>query len=117
MNTLDNRRLNDEFAELSTPVIADAIVRLGIDPRMAPPGIQPLIPGTQIAGHVLPARHYGSVDVFFEALDSAQAGDVLGIDNQGRMDEGCIGDLTALEAQAFGVAGLNVWVAPGIRGN
>ena len=76
---------------------------------MVPPGIRGLIPGTRLAGWVIPARHYGSVDVFFEAMTSAQTGDILVIDNQGRMDEGCIGDLTALEARAFGIAGLIVW--------
>ena len=109
MKAVNNQRLNDEFAELSTPLVADAIVRLGINPRIASPGIQSLIPGTQIAGWAIAARHYGSVDVFFEAMASAQAGDILVIDNQGRMDEGCIGDLTALEAQAFCIAGLIVW--------
>jgi regulator of RNase E activity RraA len=109
MKTIDNQRLNDVFSELSTPLIADAMVRLGIKPRAAPLGIQPLIPGTQIAGQVLPVRHYGSVDVFFEAMTSAQAGDILVIDNQGRKDEGCIGDLTVLEAQAFGISGMIVW--------
>jgi hypothetical protein len=29
----------------------------------------------------------------------------LVIDNRGRMDEGCIGDLTTLEAQVSGLAG------------
>jgi regulator of RNase E activity RraA len=57
----------------------------------------------------LPARHYGSVDVFMEAYNRAAPGDVLVIDNGGRADEGCIGDLTALEAQAAEVAGLVVW--------
>ena len=46
----------------------------------------------------MPARHYGSVDVFLEALSSAGPGDVLVIDNGGRTDEACIGDLVALEA-------------------
>jgi len=103
MNTIDNQRLNDVFSELSTPLIADAMVRLGIEPRAAPLGVQPLIPGTRIAGQVLPVRHYGSVDVFLQAMTSAQAGDILVIDNHGRKDEGCIGDLTVLEAQAFGI--------------
>jgi regulator of RNase E activity RraA len=44
-----------------------------------------------IAGRVLPVRHYGSVDIFLEAMGTAQRGDILVIDNQGRMDEGCIG--------------------------
>lgn len=109
MIAITNQQLNDDFAQLSTPLVADALLRLGIKPRIAPPGIQSLIPSTKLAGRVLPVRHFGSVDVFFEAMGSAQAGDVLVIDNQGKMDEGCIGDLTALEAQAFGIAGLIVW--------
>jgi regulator of RNase E activity RraA len=57
----------------------------------------------------LPARHFGSVDVFLEAMERSDAGDVLVIDNSGRKDEGCIGDLIALEAQASGLAGIVVW--------
>jgi hypothetical protein len=57
---------------------------------------------------VLP-QHYGSVDIFLEAMDNAAEGDILVIDNKGRMDEGCIGDLTALEAQSSGLAGIVVW--------
>ena len=42
-------------------------------------------------------------------MQSAQPGGVLVIDNGGRRDEGCIGDLTALEAQHRGLAGIVVW--------
>lgn len=106
---MNNQKIREEFAELSTPLIADATVRLGIEPRVAPSGIHSLIPEMKIAGRVLPVRHYGSVDVFFEAMLSAETGDVLVIDNQGRKDEGCIGDLTAFEARAFGISGMIVW--------
>ena len=108
---MDNQTLNDRFSVLSTPLIADACLRLDVPLRIAPAGIRPLIEGSHIAGRVRPARHYGSVDVFLEALGTAQAGDVLVIDNAGRMDEGCIGDLTTLEAQACGLAGIIVWGA------
>ncbi|MGZ6799754.1 MAG: RraA family protein, partial [Mycobacteriaceae bacterium] len=57
----------------------------------------------------LPARHYGSVDVFLEAFSGAARGDVLVIDNGGREDEACIGDLVVLEAQAAGVGAVMVW--------
>lgn len=57
----------------------------------------------------MPARHYGSVDVFLEAMMAAGDGDILVIDNGGRPDEGCIGDLTVLEARASGLAGMVVW--------
>lgn len=104
-----NRQLFDTFAELSTPLVADACLRLRVPFRLAPPGIRPVLPGQRVAGRVLPVRHYGSVDVFLEAMGTAEPGDVLVIDNAGRMDEGCIGDLTALEAQAWGLAGIVVW--------
>ena len=62
-----------------------------------------------MAGRVLPARHDGSVDVFLEAFEAAQYGDVLIVDNGGRGDEACIGDLVVLEAASAGLAGVVVW--------
>jgi regulator of RNase E activity RraA len=97
------------FAGLSTPLVADACLRVGVPLRVAPPGIAAVVPGRPIAGRALPARHYGSVDVFLEALGTAGPGDVLVVDNGGRADEACIGDLVALEAQAAGLAGVVVW--------
>jgi len=43
------------------------------------------------------------------AMGHASPGDVLVIDNGARDDEGCIGDLTALEVRACGLAGMVVW--------
>jgi 4-hydroxy-4-methyl-2-oxoglutarate aldolase len=97
------------FADLSTPLVADACLRLSLPLRLAPPGIRPVIPGSKLAGRVAPVRHFGSVDVFLETIDASSPGDVLVIDNAGRTDEGCIGDLTVLETRAGGLAGLVVW--------
>ena len=106
---MNNRELHEAFSTLSTPLIADACLRLKIQLRLAPSGIQPLTMESHLSGQVLPVRHYGSVDIFLEAMGNAQPGDILVIDNQDRRDEGCIGDLTALEAQACGLAGIIVW--------
>ncbi len=95
--------------ELSTALIADGCVRRGVPLRLAPPGIAPVVAGATIAGRALPARHYGSVDVFLEAFGAARPGDVLVVDNAGRTDEACVGDLTVLEARAAGIAALVVW--------
>jgi regulator of RNase E activity RraA len=103
--------LSRAFAELSTPLIADAALRLKVPLRISPPGIRPVTPDQRLAGSALPVRHFGSVDVFLEAMQSAQPGDVLVIDNGGRLDEGCIGDLTALEAEHCRLAGIVVWGA------
>ena len=98
-----------EFGGLSTPLVADACIRAGVPLRAAPPGIGPVIPGQRAAGRALPARHYGSVDVFLEALTGAAPGDVLVVDNGGRDDEACVGDLVVLEAQAAGAGAVMVW--------
>src|SRR6202035_2734640 len=98
-----------EFGGLSTPLVADACLRAGMPLRVAPRGIGAVIPGQRVAGRALPARHYGSVDVFLEAFSGAAHGDVLVVDNGGREDEACVGDLVVLEAQAAGVGGGMGW--------
>ena len=92
----------------STPFIADACLRVNLPVRQGPPGLVPLLPHVRIAGRVVPAVHAGSTDIILEAIAGAQQGDVLVIDNNGRLDEGCIGDLVAGEARLAGLAGLIV---------
>src|SRR5690349_13189637 len=98
-----------EFHELSTALVADACLRLAVPLRLAPWGIRALPRSARVAGRARPARHSGSVDIFLEAIEGAATGDVLVIDNAGRIDEACVGDLVALEAKAAGVAALVVW--------
>jgi 4-hydroxy-4-methyl-2-oxoglutarate aldolase len=100
-----------DLSALSTPHIADACLRLGIPVRCAPVGIVPLSPSMRCFGRVLPARHFGSVELFFEAFEHAQAGAILFIDNCGRLDEACVGDLVTLEAKQAGLGGLVIWGA------
>jgi regulator of RNase E activity RraA len=109
--SMEAESLSRAFAQVSTPLIADAALRLKIPFRISPPGIRPVMANQHLAGQALPARHFGSVDVFLEAMQNAQPGDVLVIDNGGRLDEGCIGDLTALEAEHYRLGGIIVWGA------
>src|SRR5215211_2944420 len=106
---MSNQDLKEAFNQLTTPLISDGCMRVGVELRVAPAGARPLAQGMRVAGRVLPAEHAGSVDVFLEAMINAEEGDVLVIGNQGRSDEACIGDLTALEAMATGLAGIVVW--------
>jgi 4-hydroxy-4-methyl-2-oxoglutarate aldolase len=106
---MEAESVSREFAELSTPLIADAGLRLKIPIRIAPPGISAVNENQRVAGPALPVRHFGSVDVFLEAMQGARRGEVLVIDNGGRLNEGCIGDLTALEAKNCGLAGIVIW--------
>jgi regulator of RNase E activity RraA len=93
----------------TTPFIADACVQLSLPVRVGPFGLTCNFPGSKAAGPARPTRHAGSVDVFLEAIANAKKGDVLVIDNGGRKDEGCIGDLVVGEALMSGIAGIVCW--------
>jgi 4-hydroxy-4-methyl-2-oxoglutarate aldolase len=95
----------------TTPFIADACVMLEAPVRIGSYGLKPLIAGSKVVGPVCPARHAGSTDVFLEAIATASRGDVLVVDNTGRLDEGCVGDLVAGEAHVAGLSGLIIWGA------
>lgn len=92
----------------STANIADACLKLAIAYH-CPAELRPAVPGARMIGPLLPVRHAGSVDVFLDAIGRCAPGDVLLVDNGGRRDEGCIGDLVTLEAQRAGVAGIAIW--------
>ena len=77
--------------------------------RCASALLRAVVPGSRLAGRVCPARHAGSVDAFLEAFETAAPGDVLVVDNGGRLDEACVGDLVALEAHAAGMEGMVIW--------
>jgi regulator of RNase E activity RraA len=90
----------------TTPFIADACVRLELPVRQGPPGLMPLLSQARVAGPVAPVVHSGSADVLLEAIAAATWGDVLVVDNNGRLDEGCIGNLLAGEALTTGLAAI-----------
>lgn len=102
-------RFGPLMTRLSAPHWADACLRLSVPYEVAPSGLRAVVPGMQVAGPVAPVQHGGSVDVFLECCENADAGAVMVIDNGGRVDEACIGDLTVLEAQDAGLAGMLVW--------
>jgi len=105
---MDQLDIAQRFGALSTANIADACLRADVEVRCVA-GIRPVAGGGRVAGRVLPARHVGSVEIFLEALEQARTGDELVVENGGRDDEACVGDLIVLEAQAAGLAGVVVW--------
>ena len=106
---MKNSAIVEQFSKLSTPLISDACIRLGVSFNVAPFGIRPVLPDSCIAGKALPVRHFGSVDVFLEAMNDAESGDVLVVDNGGRTDEGCIGDLIVIEGTTCDLGGIVIW--------
>jgi 4-hydroxy-4-methyl-2-oxoglutarate aldolase len=104
---MDHPELQRQFAALTTAHLADACLRVRVPLRCAL--LHAVVPGSRLAGRVAPARHVGSVDIFLEALEGTEPGDVLVVDNGGRLDEACVGDLVVLEAQAASLEGMVVW--------
>jgi 4-hydroxy-4-methyl-2-oxoglutarate aldolase len=98
-----------KLMSLTSPHLADGCLKSGVPIRFAPPEVKPLVPTMECRGRARPVRHVGSIDVFFEVIEYVKPGDVLVIDNGGRLDEACIGDIVLLELQAAGVAGIVIW--------
>lgn len=101
--------LIDEMSDLTTPVLADGCLRADVPVRCAPSGLRSIVASMRCAGRARPVRHVGSIDVFLEALERSAPGEVLVVDNGGRLDEACVGDLVALEARGAGIAGIVIW--------
>ena len=98
-----------DLGGLTAAHVADGCLRVGVPVRCGPAGMQPLTTGKAFAGPAAPALHLGSVDRLLAAIDGAAPGDVLVVDNDGRLDEACLGDLLVLEAAGAGLAGVVVW--------
>lgn len=90
----------------TTSLIADACAALHVPVRLGPPGLVPLVREWRVAGVVAPVVHAGSPELIREAIAGAARGHVLVVDNNGRLDEGCIGRALAADAAAAGLAGV-----------
>jgi 4-hydroxy-4-methyl-2-oxoglutarate aldolase len=101
--------MRDQGSVPTTASCADACVQLGVELRVAPVRLRPIDPRWRITGPAKPVLHLGSVDVFLEACDDLRPGEVLLVDDGGRTDRACIGDLTALEVKGAGGSGMVVW--------
>ena len=101
--------MTTDTAAPPTAALADACVRLGLPLRIGPASLRPIAAHAPVAGPAAPVTHAGSVDVFLEAIDDAPPGALLVVDNGGRDDEACVGDLVALEAREAGLVGIIVW--------
>jgi 4-hydroxy-4-methyl-2-oxoglutarate aldolase len=106
---MEHHELLKRFGALTNAHLTDACVRAGVAVRCAPAAVRAIVPGTRVTGRVCPARPVGSVDIFLEAFEKAAPGDVLVVDNGGRVDEACVGDLVVLEAKDAGLDGVVVW--------
>lgn len=107
--TQDWRALVDRLQKLDTPAVSDALDHLSL--RGAVIGIRPMWPCPRIAGRAVtvkivpagltrPEHHLAT-----PAVESAEAGDVIVIDNAGRTDVSSWGDILSNAAQVKGIRG------------
>lgn len=102
-------QLQARLLKMDTGAVSDALDQLGL--RGATHGIRPVWPGPRIAGPACtvkvvaagPTRPAQHINV--HAIDAAEPGSVLVIDNSGRPDVSCMGDLQSLAARMKGLSG------------
>lgn len=94
--------IRDIFGSVSAPNVTDAMHRGG-----AMVGMVPLLPGTRMAGPAVTVQTFaGDWAKPVEAIDVAQPGDVLVINNDGGTHVAPWGELATLSAQNRGLAGV-----------
>ncbi|MFC5144182.1 RraA family protein [Streptomyces aureoversilis] len=92
-----------------TTALWDAGIRLGAAVTLPPLPLAPVAAGMRCAGPLRRVQHTEGVVSIFTGIDAAAPGDILLVDNSGRTDEACVGDLVAIEARQAGLAGIVVW--------
>jgi len=100
----------ERLAKLDTCAVSDALDSLGL--KGATWGVGPLWPCPRIAGRAVtmkikpagleqPKQHLGTAPI-----EAAQAGDVIVIDNGGKLEFSCWGGLLSLSAKLKGLSGV-----------
>lgn len=107
---MEREPILERLARLDTCTVSDALDSLGL--KGATWGVRPQWPCPRIAGRAVtmkikpvglqqPAQHLGSA-----AIESAKAGDIIVIDNGGRLEFSTWGGLLSLSARLKGIAGV-----------
>jgi 4-hydroxy-4-methyl-2-oxoglutarate aldolase len=101
-----DRAVVQAFYSLSTATISDALDRFGL--RGGCEGIFSIVPGAKMAGTALTVRYVPVGEVkgtVGDYIDVAQPGDVIVLDNHGRMDCTVWGDILTVTAKLKNIAG------------
>ena len=100
------KEIISRFKKLDTTCVSDALDRLGITGGLL--GIKPVIPGKTICGEAFTVHYVpcglvkGTVGDF---LDDVEPGQVIVIDNAGRLNCTVWGDILTLVAKLKGIGG------------
>lgn len=96
----------EKLKKFDTPSLSDAMDRLGIPCAFL--GIHPVVPGTKMCGqaytvHYVPCGQKS--DTVGDFIDDVEPGEVVVIDNSGRLDCTVWGDIMSLYASKKGIGG------------
>ena len=95
-----------KFKKIDTSIISDALDKLGLIGQCL--GIKSLNPTWKIVGRAFTVK-YGPVDIqkgtVGDFIDDVEPGDIIVIDNQGRLDCTVFGDIMTGVAKRRGIAG------------
>jgi regulator of RNase E activity RraA len=96
----------EELAGLSTAIISDALFRMGKKDRTMQARIKPVDESMRVAGPAFTAWAYpGGTYATGQALDAAEAGQVIVLDGKGYLDAVLWGEICSWMAMAKGIAG------------
>jgi regulator of RNase E activity RraA len=101
-----DKKVVQGFFSLSTATISDALDRFGL--RGGCEGILPIVPGAKMAGPAFTVRYVPVGEVkgtVGDYIDVVQPGDVIVLDNHGRMDCTVWGDILTVTAKLKNIAG------------
>lgn len=96
----------DGFRNLSPATISDALDRVGL--RGTTPGLLPLFKGERLVGRAFTARYVPNQEAgatVGEFIDEVEAGQIVVIDNNGRLDCTVWGALMTIAASRRGLSG------------
>lgn len=106
-----NKTIKDRLLKLSTTNVSDALDALGY--KGSTYGIHPMYEGVEkIAGSAVTVKMTaagetkGKVHLGIRAIEAAQPGDIVVVDNGGRLDTSCWGGILANGAQLKGISGV-----------
>lgn len=103
--------MRERLLKLSTTNVADALDTLGY--KGATYGVRPIYEGVKkVAGSAVTVKMTaagetkGKVHLGIRAIEAAEAGDVIVVDNGGRLDTSCWGGILANGAKLKGISGV-----------
>lgn len=103
--------MRERLLKLSTTNVADALDALGY--KGATYGVRPIYEGVKkVAGSAVTVKMTaagetkGKVHLGIRAIEAAEAGDVIVVDNGGRLDTSCWGGILANGAKLKGISGV-----------